>query len=143
MKSTPRSERPRSGAMLAVDTNVVVRYVVGDGGVQFAKAVDILENNKVSIALTVVLEVEWVLRDAYEFTRAEVLSALEKLSGLPTVTLAQAGIVRKAMALAARGLDFADALHVAQSEECAAFVTLDKQPIRKAKSSIDGVVRLA
>jgi predicted nucleic-acid-binding protein len=129
--------------MLAVDTNIVVRYVVGDGGEQFGRAVDILENNEVSIALTVVLETEWVLRDAYEFAREDVLATLEKVFGLPTVTLRDQGIVRKAMNLTASGMDFADALHLAQAGECEAFVTFDKHLVRKAKGLIDTPVKPA
>jgi predicted nucleic-acid-binding protein len=129
--------------MLAVDTNIVVRYVVGDGGEQFWRAVDILENNEVSITLTVVLETEWVLRDAYEFAREDVLATLEKVFGLPTVTLRDQGIVRKAMNLTASGMDFADALHLTQAGECEAFVTFDKPLVRKAKGLIDTPVKAA
>jgi predicted nucleic-acid-binding protein len=129
--------------MLAVDTNVVVRYVVGDGGEQFGRAVDILENNDVSIALTVVLELEWVLRDAYEFAREDVLVALQKVFGLPTVTLKDQRIVGKAMKFAASGVDFADALHLAQAGECEAFVTFDKRLFRKAKGIIGIPVKSA
>ena len=124
--------------MLAIDTNVVVRYVVGDGGEQFGRAVDIIENNEISIALTVVLETERVLRDAYQYSRQDILAALKKIFGLPTVMLKDQQIVWKAMTLAASGLDFADALHLAQSQGCQAFVTFDKRLIAKA-ASIDGM----
>jgi predicted nucleic-acid-binding protein len=123
--------------MLAVDTNVVVRYLVGDGGEQFGRAVDIIENNQVSIALTVVLETESVLRDAYEYSREEILAALQAVFGLPTVTVVDQQIIRKAMNFTAAGLDFADALHLAQTRECEAFVTFDKRLARKVKGSID------
>ena len=79
--------------MLAIDTNVVVRYVVGDGGEQFGRAVDIVENNEISIALTVVLETERVLRDAYQYLRQDILAALKKIFGLPTVMLKDQRIV--------------------------------------------------
>jgi len=124
--------------MLAIDTNVVVRYVVGDGGEQFGRAVDIIENNEISIALTVVIETERVLRDAYQYSRQDILAALKKIFGLPTVMLKDQQIVWKAMTLAASGLDFADALHLAQSQGCQAFVTFDKRLVAKA-ASIDGV----
>jgi predicted nucleic-acid-binding protein len=134
---------PLSVAMLAVDTNVVVRYLVGDGGDQFSRAVDILEYNEVSISLTVVLETEWVLRDAYEYARHDVLAALQKLLGLPTVTISDERSVRNAIDLAASGLDFADALHLAQASECEAFVTFDKPLARKAGRLPEVRVQLA
>jgi predicted nucleic-acid-binding protein len=129
--------------MLAVDTNIVVRYVVGDGGEQFGRAIEILENNEVSIASTVVLETEWVLRDAYEFAREDVIAALEKVFGLPTVTLRDQPTVRKAMNLLASGMDFADAMHLAQAGDCEAFVTFDRRLVRKAKGLIDISVKPA
>ena len=129
--------------MLAVDTNILVRYLVGDGGEQFARAVQILENNQILISLTVLLETEWVLRDAYEYDRDKVFAALRKVLGLPTVTIREESVARDAIDLAASGLDFADALHLAQSGECAAFVTFDKRLVRKAKGLIDIPVRPA
>jgi predicted nucleic-acid-binding protein len=143
MRSTLRCARLRSADMLAVDTNVIVRYVVGDGGEQFTRAVEILEENNVSIALTVVLETEWVLRDAYELSREEVFYALEKLFGLPTVNVADPGAVQRAMTLAMSGMDFAEALHLAQSRECEAFLTFDKRLAKRASRGAGAVVRLA
>jgi predicted nucleic-acid-binding protein len=64
--------------MLVIDTNIVVRYLVADGKEEFAKATKIIESNRVSILLTVVLESEWVLRDAYDFPRG-------KIRGIPPV----------------------------------------------------------
>ena len=129
--------------MLAIDTNIVVRYVVGDGGDEFVRAVSVVENNQVSIGVTVVLETEWVLRDVYDFSRAEVLSAFTRLFGLPTVSVAEPPAVRRALDYAERGLDFADALHLAQAGECEAFVTFDKPLARKAGRLADARVRFA
>jgi predicted nucleic acid-binding protein len=129
--------------MLAIDTNIVVRYVVGDGGDEFVRAVNVVENNQVSIAVTVVLETEWVLRDVYDFSRAEVLSAFTRLFGLPTVSVAEPPAVRRALDYAELGLDFADALHLAQAIECEAFVTLDKPLARKSRRLTEARVRLA
>jgi predicted nucleic-acid-binding protein len=129
--------------MLAIDTNIVVRYLVGDGGTEFARSVDIVESNEVSIALTVLLETEWVLRDVYAFRRGDVLAAFERLLGLPTVSVSEPGVVRKAMALAVSGLDFADALHLAQVVKQEAFVTFDKALVKRAKRLGSIAVRLA
>jgi predicted nucleic-acid-binding protein len=129
--------------MLAIDTNIVVRYVVGDGGDEFVRSVNVVENNRVSIAVTVVLETEWVLRDVYEFSRAEVLSTFMRLFGLPTVSVAEPRAVRRALDYAELGLDFADALHLAQATECEAFVTFDRRLARKARRLAETRVRLA
>jgi predicted nucleic-acid-binding protein len=129
--------------MLAVDTNIVVRYVVGDGGGEFARAVDIVENNRVSIALTVVLETEWVLRDVYEYQRGEIISAFEKFFGLPNVSVPELAVVRTAMKLTGSGLDFADAVHLAQIGAQDTFVTFDKALVRRAKRHVGISVGLA
>jgi predicted nucleic acid-binding protein len=129
--------------MLAIDTNIVVRYVVGDGGDEFVRAVNVVENNQVSIAVTVVLETEWVLRDVYEFSRAEVLSTFTRLFGLPTVSVAEPLAVRRALDYAEQGLDVADALHLAQAIESEAFVTFDKRLAKKAGKLAETRVRLA
>ncbi|HTZ65940.1 MAG TPA: type II toxin-antitoxin system VapC family toxin [Roseiarcus sp.] len=129
--------------MLAIDRNIVVRYVVGDGGDEFVRAANVVENNQVSIAVAVVLETEWVLRDVYEFSRAELLSAFTRLFGLPTVSVAEPPAVRRALDYAEQGLDFADALDLAQAVECEAFVTLDRPFARKARRLTGVKVRLA
>jgi predicted nucleic-acid-binding protein len=143
MRSTTLCALRRNDAMLAIDTNIVVRYVVGDGGVEFLRATNVVENNRVSIAVTVVLETEWVLRDVYDFSRAEVLSAFTRLFGLPTVSVAEPLAVRRSLDYAGQGLDFADALHLAQASECEAFVTFDRRLARKAGKLGEVRVRVA
>ena len=129
--------------MLAIDSNVLVRYVVGDGGGEFDRAVHVIENNPVWIALTVVLETEWVLRDVYEFPRIEVLSTLERLFGLSTVSVAEPLVVGRAMRLAQSGMDLADALHVAQAPEKATFVTFDKALVKRGPRHAGLALKLA
>jgi predicted nucleic-acid-binding protein len=65
--------------MLAVDTNVVVRYLVKDDEVQLARATEIVENNPIFVSPTVILESEWVIRNSYGFSRSAVIGALEAL----------------------------------------------------------------
>ena len=59
------------------------------------------------------------------------------------VTVGEADDIRRALDCAERGLDLADALHLAQASECEAFVTLDKPLARKARRLNDVRVRLA
>ena len=62
--------------MLAVDTDVVVRYVTRDHAEQSAKAKTLIDGNDVFVPTTVLLETDWVLRSGYEFTRTEIAAAL-------------------------------------------------------------------
>ena len=129
--------------MLAVDTNIVVRYLVKDDDAQSARARRIVGSAPIFVPLTVVLECEWVLRSLYGFSRSAVIAALEAFCGAPGVAVGEAATVKRALLLAKRGLDFADALHLAQASQCEAFVTFDRRLARKEDRLADTRVRLA
>ena len=129
--------------MLAIDTNIVIRFLTRDHEGLARRALEIVSNNEVFVPLTVVLEAEWVLRDVYEMPRDEVIRELRRFCGLERVTVGAADVVERALAYAEGGLDVADALHLAQATECEAFVTLDKPLARRAKRLPEARVRLA
>ena len=116
--------------MRAVDTNVIVRYLMRDDPEQAEKADRVLGREPVFVPRTVVLEVEWVLRGVYGLKVAEVVRALRQVAGLPGVAVEDAAMVAKAMDWAEAGLDFADALHLAAAGKCEEFVTLDRKFVR-------------
>src|SRR5207244_8137709 len=113
--------------MLAVDTNVVVRYLTGDDAEQFGKASAVIRDEDIYVCTTVLLETEWVLRGAYRFGRERVVAALAAFAGLPRVTLEDPAAAAKALDWAGRGMDFADALDLAKAQGCEAFVTFDQR----------------
>jgi predicted nucleic-acid-binding protein len=129
--------------MLAIDTNIVIRFLTRDHETLAQRALEILGNSDVFVPVTVILEAEWVLRDAYEMPRDEVIRELKRFCGLERVTVASADAVKRALDFAERGLDVADALHLAQAAECEAFVTLDRPLARKARRLPEVRVRLA
>jgi len=129
--------------MLAIDTNIVIRFLTRDHETSARKALDIVSNSDVFVPVTVILEAEWVLRDAYEMPRDEVIRELRRFCGLERVTVGAAEAVWRALDYAERGLDIADALHLAQALECEAFVTFDKPFARKAGRLTETRVRLA
>lgn len=121
--------------MLAVDTNLIVRYLTGDDPQQFARAEAIIEGREpVFLGVTVALETEWVLRSSYRYSRPRVLGALRAFVGLPNVTLENPTSMSKALDLAERGMDLADALHLAGAQSCDAFITFDRNLIATAAS---------
>ena len=77
----------QSAAMLAIDTNLVVRYLTGDHPKQSPRARDLIDRQPVFAGVTVILETEWVLRSTYEYRPAEIAHALRVFAGLPTVTV--------------------------------------------------------
>ncbi len=128
--------------MFAIDTNIVIRFLTRDHEAQARRALEIVNNSDVFVPVTVILEAEWVLRDAYEMPRDEVIRELRRFCGLERVTVGAAEAVRRALDYAEQGLDVADALHLAQAVECEAFVTLDKPLARKARRLTAARVRL-
>jgi predicted nucleic-acid-binding protein len=127
--------------MLAVDANVIVRYLTRDDAAQFAKADALVKNNDVYVCTTVLLETEWVLRRGYGFSRAEILDALVAFAGLPRVTLEDPALAARALDWMSRGMDFADALHLAKADGCEAFVSFDRRLARLAKRVGGATVR--
>lgn len=72
--------------MIALDTNVWVRYVTNDEPDQAKRALAVLaEAEEIFVAKTTLLELEWVLRAAYELSAAAIIRALRHIIGLPNV----------------------------------------------------------
>src|SRR5713226_487738 len=113
--------------MLAVDTNVVVRYLTGDEAEQFAKAKALIDGEDVFVCTTVLLETEWVLRSVYRYRRAQLVRAFRAFAGLPRITLEDPAQAAKALDWMANGMDLADALHLTKAEGCEAFITFDQR----------------
>jgi predicted nucleic acid-binding protein len=122
-------------AMLAIDTNLIVRYLTGDHPKQSPRARALIDGQPVFVAVTVILEVEWVLRSTYGYAPPEIARALRAFGGLPTVEMEDAAIVSSAFDLAENGLDFADALHLGKSAHCAGFATFDRKFVKAAKAA--------
>jgi predicted nucleic-acid-binding protein len=118
--------------MIAVDTNVVVRFLVRDDAGQAARAAELIRSGEIWISKTVLLETEWVLRSLYDFTPQSLAGALRALAGLGTVFLEDAGAVAKALDWFEQGLDFADALHLASAGNAKQFATFDRKFARQA-----------
>lgn len=118
--------------MLAIDTNVIVRFLTGDHPQQSRKAKALIERSDVFVSLTVLLECEWVLRSVYGFAAAQVASALRAFAGLSRVAIEQPDRLDKALDWMENGMDFADALHLANAAACDAFVSFDRRLVKSA-----------
>lgn len=124
--------------MLAIDANVVVRYLTGDHPEQAARARAVIDNGPVFVPITVLLEVEWVLRSAYGYRASQRVQALVAFAGLRTVNLENPPTAARAFEAMEAGMDFADALHLAASDDCEAFLTFDKA-FAKAAGAFGGL----
>jgi predicted nucleic acid-binding protein len=121
--------------MLAIDTNVVVRYLANDHPAQSPKARTLVDSDDVFVSITVMLESEWVLRSVYGYSPNEVCVALRAFAGLERVTTESHALVAKALDRAERGMDFADALHLGSAEKCEALVTFDRDFVKAARTA--------
>jgi len=121
--------------MLAIDTNVVVRYLVDDDHAQYVRAERLVENTPVFVSNTVLLECEWVMRSGYGYEAPKFVEAIREFAGLPTVNLESPKLAATALIWHERGMDFADAMHLGRAGGCEAFVSFDKG-LAKAASKL-------
>ena len=121
--------------MIAVDTNILVRYAVNDDPVQSQQAKALLKNTQaIFISKTTLLEFEWVLRSAYKLPRESILHSILTICGLPNLTVESVWQVFQACELYSKGLDFADALHYySANSSIENFYTFDEKFIRGGK----------
>jgi len=126
--------------MIAVDTNILARFYCDDpddpeAARQRPRARRVMiESPSVFVPLTVVLELEWVMRGFYEVPAETFCQSVEHLLGMPHVTVERWEDVKDAVDLHRQGLDFADALHWVTSAACSQLVTFDdRRFIRRAK----------
>src|SRR5450830_1689149 len=114
--------------MIALDTNILARFYVDDpADPEAAKQRPIarhllVESVQVFVPLTVVLELEWVLRAFYGFSAKDFVRVVNHLLGLPNVNVEEWSRVTDAVAWHTDGLDFADALHLLASSHCSEFM---------------------
>lgn len=127
--------------MVAIDTNLVVRYLTGDHPTQSAQARALIDGQAVFVGLTVLLETEWVLRSVYAYPTQQLTRALRAFAGLPSVTVDDAPLVAQALTWMDGGMDFAEALHLSNAAACDGFATFDRRFIRAAEKLGISVVR--
>lgn len=112
--------------MIALDTNILARFLLNDNPAQFKQARDLLARPDVYTATsTVLLELVWVL-ESYDCTRDEIVQALKMLMGLPNFKPKSFEAICYAVNWYAEGMDFGDAIHLALSAGDDAFATFDK-----------------
>jgi predicted nucleic-acid-binding protein len=128
--------------MTAIDTNILVRVITNDDHTQAARAVAFLRRqDRVFVAKTVLLELEWVLRSAYRVDRSTIVSALRKVLSTRNIEVEDQDSIQLALDWHEHGLDFADALHLASAGPERTFATFDRALHRVARRI--GVVNLA
>jgi predicted nucleic-acid-binding protein len=125
--------------VIAVDTNILARFYCEDPDDPEAARQRIVakrvmvESTAIFVPLTVILELEWVMRGFYEAEATAFCDAMAHLLGMPHVTVERWEAVNDAVDLHRRGLDFADALHWTSSSACSQFFSFDdRRFVRRA-----------
>ena len=123
--------------MRALDTNVLARFFVDDAddaqAAQQRPAAIAALSERSFVSVTVLLELEWVMRGFYALPATDIASVLRALASLEHITLEDRDRVLVAIDAFDKGLDFADALHLARSSRAAAFATFDQRLAKRAK----------
>lgn len=124
--------------MRALDTNVLARFFIDDiddrqASLQRPAAVTALSERSF-VSVTVLVELEWVMRGFYELPARDVLRVLRALASIEHITLEDRDAVLVAIDAFEKGLDFADSLHLARSTRASAFATFDQRLAKRAKA---------
>lgn len=120
--------------MIALDTNVLVRFIVDDDKAQAARSARLIDRatadgEAVFVSDVVLCELVWVLSVSYRVARAEIAITLGRLVQAKQLVFADAERVRRATEAYAKGKgDFADYVirEHARDAGCTAVATFDR-----------------
>ncbi|OYU90454.1 MAG: VapC toxin family PIN domain ribonuclease [Bradyrhizobiaceae bacterium PARB1] len=117
---------------ICVDTNVLVRLVVGDDETQQRRAVETLEGAElVAISVLSLCEFAWVLDRIYRIERSDVSNAIRRLIDMRNV-VANRPAIEAGLAVLDAGGDFADGVVAFEGRWLGGetFVTFDKKAVK-------------
>lgn len=121
--------------MKAIDTNILIRFLVGDDEMQAKKVYSIFkkaesEKKELFVPLLVVLEMIWVLESLYDISRTEILDSISDLLLMPIFKFNQQSALQQLLHSAqGNKYDLSDLLiaHSAKINGCEAVITFDKK----------------
>jgi len=121
--------------MNAVDTNVLVRFIVKDDMRQANTAYDLFrrvekEREQLFIPIAVVLEIVWVLESSYNVSRTDIIAVISNLLAMPIFLFETQPMIQKFISSARENnLDLSDLLlaHSATHAHCDKVYTFDKK----------------
>ena len=117
--------------MIAVDTNVIVRLAMRDDEQQYQKVIALLKEQQFYISRTVQLEMEWVLRSRYKRSATEIADFFTLLLQKNQIICENEQALMNAISCYRLGADFADALHLANTDKMP-FFTFDQRFCKQA-----------
>jgi predicted nucleic-acid-binding protein len=121
--------------VIALDTNVLVRFLVGDDAAQARRVKALVgrldaQQERAYVADMVLCELVWVLSRSYDFGRAQIAFALRRLAAAKQLRFESVDKILRALAAYETGRgDFADYLvrEHAKAAGCDALITFDRK----------------
>jgi predicted nucleic-acid-binding protein len=117
---------------IALDTNVIVRFLARDNMKQHTEAALLISQQTCYVQDTVVLELEWVLRKTFRYERDQIVAAFDVMADLNNLKIENQLRLTSALDGYRSGMDFADAYHLAGAADADAFATFDRNLIKRA-----------
>jgi predicted nucleic-acid-binding protein len=125
----------------ALDTNVLVRFLVQDDAKQGLLARELIQSTlekgePLYVPVTVMLELEWVLRSNFDFDKAQIILTLSSLLAASELSFESETSVEVAVELFRQNkADFSDCIHIAL---CHAAGMTPMWTFDRAASKVDG-----
>lgn len=117
--------------MIAIDTNVLVRWALRDDEAQFLVAERLLEQ-PCWVGWTVWLEFGWVLMSVAGLSRSAMADVLEAVCAIETLHFDRPERLHWAIARFREAGDYADLIHLAACADHSRFVSFEKRLARQA-----------
>jgi predicted nucleic-acid-binding protein len=118
--------------MIAVDSNVLARYLLNDDLEQAKASARLLAGRElIDVPLSVWLELVWVLQ-INDCGKPEIIKGLRHIIGLSSIRPRALDVFLYALRWYEEGMDFGDALHLAMSAGNERFASFDKAMTKMA-----------
>ncbi len=117
---------------LALDTNILVRLVLGDHPRLSPAAVALVAGNKCIVSAMALAEMGFVLLSFYQVSRSELTFCVRKLMDLPQVELENESRLEEALTAFESGMDWFDAMIWTTTPLESTLATFDKQFAKRA-----------
>lgn len=124
--------------MIALDTNVLLRFVTADDESQHLLAKKLIlkykgKNKSIYINQIVLCDLVWVLKSGYKYTKAQIVHVLQMIVGIAEFSFSEIDWIFEAILLYKNATgDFSDCLiHVVnKNNKCQSTFSFDKKAIK-------------
>ena len=121
--------------MKGIDTNILIRFLVGDDKQQTKIVYNIFkkiesDKDELFVPLLVILELIWVLESVYEISKTEILDSISELLLMPILKFEHQSVLQQfTNAGQSNKYDLSDLLiaHSAKMQGCEKVITFDKK----------------